>query len=445
MEGRLKMNKLLVLNDRLLLRSPDINVSFRIKIAGNFTKNDLETAMDTVSKKHPLLKATIEKDNMNNIWLVPDTGIINIQFYTPDEIRDWREWYKKTDNTPFDFFHGPLVKICVILGNNQAEIIVLGHHIIGDGIGYLNLTKDLLLALDNKLDTVLQISTVENNSENKFKRKTGVKFLTKQYAKKINDEWNKNSIVFSEKDYYSFFQEYRTKYSPNQYLTSIEGEAFSLLIETSKQNKLTVNELIASAFAVSTVECLSHKEIRLGVAVNIRNELTMDVSNCMGNYVSGIAVNVKCDAKRPFITNAKQIAGILKGKLNNPNKRYLPVNFLNELDKDLIETIVFASYGKYELPLSKKLGKMMGEGLENKGIGISNLGRHTFDNYSRFKVLELQFIGPAFPANLISVSIITVNNCLNICLSYNETEIGNEVVEKICNKAIDLMCYKINN
>jgi hypothetical protein len=52
----------------------------------------------------------------------------------------------------------------------------------------------------------------------------------------------------------------------------------------------------------------------------------------------------------------------------------------------------------------------------------------------------MQFIGPVFPANLLSVSIITVNNKLNISLGYNETEITIDIVKQIYEKAIDLLC-----
>jgi NRPS condensation-like uncharacterized protein len=92
------------------------------------------------------------------------------------------------------------------------------------------------------------------------------------------------------------------------------------------------------------------------------------------------------------------------------------------------------------LPISKKIGELIGEGLDKKGLGVSNLGRHELNNYDTFRLIDMQFIGPVFPANLLSVSIITVNNKLTISLGYNETEITTDIVKQIYEKAIDLLC-----
>jgi hypothetical protein len=161
----------------------------------------------------------------------------------------------------------------------------------------------------------------------------------------------------------------------------------------------------------------------------------------MGNYVTGIALKVNYKPKNGFISNAENIASTMRKKLTTPRSRHLAVNFLSEFDGDLIESIMYASYGKCELPVSKLIGKLIGEGTDNKRLGMSNLGKYEFNNYETLQFLDIQFIGPTFPANLLSVNIITANNKLNFCLRYNENEIGSEIVEKIYEKAMELM-YK---
>jgi hypothetical protein len=102
----------------------------------------------------------------------------------------------------------------------------------------------------------------------------------------------------------------------------------------------------------------------------------------MGNYVTGISVNVNYIPEKDFISNTKNIATILRKQLTNFKTRHLIVNFLSEFDTDLVESIMFASYGNHQLPISKKIGELIGEGLDKKGLGISNLGRHKFNNYN---------------------------------------------------------------
>lgn len=432
------MDKLKILTERLFLRSPNINVCFRIIIAGNIDKKQFEEAFNNVRKRHSLLNCSVEIDNNHNAWYVFNKSYIGIEYYRSDEMPNWQDWYKKSDDIPFDFIHGPLIKVCVITGDNQMEIIVLGHHIIGDGIGYLNLSKDILLALDNRLEIIPQELPVNNNFENC----KNLGFLSKLYAKKLNKKWKENRIKFSEDEYGKFFQQYRNRFIPKMYLNSIDEKSLKKIVEKCKDNGMTVNELLTSAFSGAMVTVLDNyptKEIHVGIAVNTRNELITKPYYCMGNYVTGISVKINYDFENNFISNAKNISSIMSKKLTNSKERHLIVNFLSEFDNDLIESIMYASYGKYELPVSKKIGELIGEGTENKLLGISNLGKHEFNNYETFKFIDMQFIGPAYPADLIGVSIITANNKLNVCLRYNENEIKSEEIKMIYDKTMELL------
>jgi hypothetical protein len=133
------------------------------------------------------------------------------------------------------------------------------------------------------------------------------------------------------------------------------------------------------------------------------------------------------------------ITAQLRAELTSPKKRHAIVNFLGAFDGDLIESIMFAAYGDYQLPVSKKIGTIIAEGMNGRGLGISNLGRHKMNNYNKFRLLDVQFIGPAFPANKLSVSVITVHNRLNICLRYNGAEMATDSVITLYKKAITVL------
>ena len=288
------MEKLKIRAERFFLRSPNINVCFRMTIQGNISKNAFEKALSDVCKRHPILNCTIAIDDDFNAWFIPNNCTIAIDYYQCDEMPDWHVWYKKIDDMPFDFTNGPLVKICVIWKNNEIEVIILGHHIIGDGIGYFNLTKDILLALDEKLDTTPQIPPPNNE----FIIKNKLDILQKIYANKLNKDWKKNRMRFSEEEYRSFFLEYRRKFTPAFYFNSIGEDDLKKIVHKCTMEKLSVNELIISAFARSFS---SGKQIRVGIAINTRNELVTKPNDCMGNYLSGILVKLKFNTKNEFI------------------------------------------------------------------------------------------------------------------------------------------------
>jgi NRPS condensation-like uncharacterized protein len=429
------MEKFKMGTERLFLRSPNINVCFRISLEGDFTPKDFSLAMDRVCKRHPLLRCSIEIDSDHNAWFVPGAKPVEIEYYKQEKMPDWKIWHIKTDNTPFDFMRGPLLKACVIMGTSQTEIIILGHHIIGDGIGYLNLAKDILAALDGRPETAPHLPPANDT----FLKGGKPGLLSRLYAKKLNTAWRKNKVHFSEDDYRDFFRDYRARFIPRLHVDSLNEAELKKLTELCKANRLTVNELITSAFAAALAAGREVREVRIGVAASTRGELTTRPYYCMGNYVTGISVRAEYDSGNDFMSNTAHITKMLREALTNAKKKHAIVNFLGEFDHDLIESIMFASYGNYDLPLSKKIGAIIAEGPDGKGLGISNLGRHEMNNYRGFRLLDVQFIGPAFPANILSVSILTVNNRLNICLRYNEAEMETNAVIMIYKKAMELL------
>jgi len=431
------MEKLEISTERIFLRSPNINVCFRMVIAGIIDKNKFNTVMDSVCKKHPLIKCSIEIDKNHKAWFVPNTAQLEIEYYKSEELSDWQDWYTKKDNKPFDFLNGPLVKFCLIENPDKTEIILLGHHVIGDGVGYLNLVKDILLALDNRLETTPEITPIK-------KEKTGKSpfILPKLAAIVFNAIWRKTRLCFSEDDYRAFFEQYRKTYVPKRHMHTINEADLKKIIEKCKKNKFTVNGIITAAFSAALIELTDNypdSNIRIGVVANIRNELETKPNYCMGNYFTGVSVKAKYSPKNSFITNTKNISKRISDQLNNLKNRYLAINFLSAIDKDLLESIVYGCYGNFPLPVSKKIGSIIGEGKGKNRLGISNLGHYEFSGYDTVKLLDMQFLSPTLPANLLSVSIITVNGKLNMFLLYNEVEMKDDVVELIYQRTMGLL------
>ena len=70
---------------------------------------------------------------------------------------------------------------------------------------------------------------------------------------------------------------------------------------------------------------------------------------------------------------------------------------------------------------------------------MSNLGRHELTGYRRIHAPDIWFVGPVFPANVVSVSVLTVNNAMHIVLRYNEPELNTEHVQTLYKKALALL------
>jgi hypothetical protein len=206
---------------------------------------------------------------------------------------------------------------------------------------------------------------------------------------------------------------------------------------------VTVNEAILCAFAQAMGDHVGRfmsKAMRFGWAVSIRNDMKIPVPDCMWNYLSAIMSKIRIDKGKPFDAVLKEMTVKTRKLMRNRRKRYLPILFLRELSHDLVETIYFASYGSLHSPLAKAVGKLIGESATNKGgLWVSNLGRHEFSRYTKFSLMDFQFIPPEFLSMLLTVGVITVNDRLSICLRYNEAELSGESVHAVSARARELL------
>ena len=101
------MEKLKIAAERLFLRSPNINVCFRILLKGSIGIKKFDAALDIVCKRHPLLNSAIKIDNDNNAWFNQNSCRVAVDYYNSEEMWDWEIWYKKADDIPFDLIKGP--------------------------------------------------------------------------------------------------------------------------------------------------------------------------------------------------------------------------------------------------------------------------------------------------------------------------------------------------
>jgi NRPS condensation-like uncharacterized protein len=252
---------------------------------------------------------------------------------------------------------------------------------------------------------------------NQLKKKGGG-FLLKLFVGRFNKQWNKNKKIFTHSEYVELFTKYREQNRAGIYLAETEKDFLPKLKVKCKASGITVNEAVITAFARSVLLQNSGKSIRIGCAASARDDFEIPTSKHMGNYVTGISIEIE---------NADNVPLKLREKFNDPKKRFLIIHFLDRMEKSLIESLMYAGYGDYKNPVSKKLSVLLREQQDENAFGVSNLGVQNFDDFS-FKVSDVWFINPAFPQNFLTIGLITVDGILKFCLRYSgigETQIAN--------------------
>lgn len=423
-ENLIKIN-----TEKIHIFSPDIHVGFCIKINKFIDEQIAKKAVQALCEKHPLLTSTIYFDENHRVYYrLNSSKAIPVEFRDDDPTERWDEWMQKQNLEPFDLLNGPLMKILIINSGSSSTVVVIGHHMLGDGLSYLFFIRDFLLFIDDRLDmTRLRPPIIE--VENDFPKNGRLKFFPKLAAKKLNRQYQKSGKVFSFDDYKTMYEDYHLKTAPAISLVDIDTSETEKIIKNCKKHSVTVNEAITTAFIIARKK-MGGISNWASVSCNLRKELNRDPKESMGNFVSGTAITAQLDDSKDIWDNARQVGDALNKKLNNPSKRYLALSFIDALDDKFVNAAYFAGFGYYQNPVAKRLGNIVCGGAPGEGLGISNLGKHEL-KFDSFEIEECWFVPPLFPTNDFIVGVITMNQKMTFCLRYSANKIDQNSVEKI--------------
>jgi NRPS condensation-like uncharacterized protein len=398
------------------LHSPNIHVCYTAHLDRTFTEAEVKAAAALLAKRHPSLAYTVKADESGKKYYDNDGGL---ETHVQSAV-DLLDLYREVDGAGFAW-QKSLVKLYISNGEDSCDLLLIGHHIIADGLGYLNLFRDTLAALDGNLPADV-CAIPENNAL--VGSKPGV--LLGLFAGGLNKKWAKQGKTFTEEDYRRFFTEYRAANVPQVFLAQIEGGFISRLHDACKERQITVNEAICTAFTRAIIAVQKRENLHVGLAASTRNDLKIPVPDTLGNFTTGFAVTVN---------NADEVTAALRAKLHNPQIKHQVVHLLNKLSRPLIESVMYAAYSDYDAPVSQKLAETLGERRTDKSVGFTNLGVSDFGSYS-FNVSNIQFIGPAFPQNFLTIGIMTVGDTVKFCLRYNAPETSEGEITAIYEKAV---------
>lgn len=387
--------------ERVHLRSPSINVSIKADIRGNISKEKFQEALNYTVKRYAILRSSIGiSPNGQAYYDIKDGKTISGTYIEGN--CGWEEQFHKMDDEPFNFSEGSLLRAALIYEGMKSTLIIVGHHLIGDGLSFAYIAEYFINALNNNTKGVASIPAIIGTNID-FKYNTIAKIRINLIANKINQTWRKNTRIFTEQEFAGLYEDYRKNYGAGLYLYEIDNELLDCIIRKCKEEKVTVNSAFVCAFMAS-VERVDPQRVNnnVGIAVNIRNDLIPRPNRELGNLVSGIQLQLKYDDNKPFWANAISFQKKIKRLLNDKQRRLSVLVLLRNLDPNLIDSISYSVYGNFENKTSRIISRVLKSDKDQKSIGCSNLGVFDCENDGEIRLNDIVFIPPAFPANDIN-------------------------------------------
>lgn len=388
--------------ERMHLFVPNIGIAINIYIDGNPTDNQMKLAIS---------KAVLCHESLQSKIILQNDGVA---FYKKAEPKyqifcnseEWTKLVEKFPLQPLDIFNGEMVRFHIIRNDNSLQLLIIGHHLAGDGLSFVFLTEDIMRALNGEL---IQYKPLQVLDINVLPKRSGMSFITKIYLQHLNKRWSKNRCVFNCENYHGLLKEYANKYDG-----AVTGHIFnenetSKLIHYSKKIGISVNTLLVTALLKE------YKETAIvGIPVSVRDSLYKG----MANWVSGISITYQYDINMNFSANAKIIQTMINKLLKNNRKKYFVLHFINMIDNSLLDSVCMTKYLNFSNPESIKLAKLMFYTRNSCDLGVTNLTRAMIPAiYGKYSITALSFVPPVIPNTKRSIGIVTFENKMSITMN----------------------------
>lgn len=394
--------------ERTWVFSPVNNVVIKAAIQGDLEKRDLEEAIQTAVHNNEILhqKITIQK-NQEACYESMDMANCSITY----ETKEWKEIIKEQEQRPFDIQNGELIRFFILPSLCGIELMLIAHHLAGDGISFSYLFQDIMLILSGKKTEYKPLKLFSMES---LPKESALKFPTTWLMKTMNQKWRKSAAVFNFEDFKRMSKKYWDQHESWIETFIIEGEDYSNLISYTKTQQLTVNSLITAALIRAAEE-----KSDVGHAVSIREKGYTG----MGNFATGISIQYQYNEKQDLAVNAKRVQNLIQRKLQSPGKKYFLLQFMGQMEPTLIDAVYFAACDGYQNKTAETFSKMFGYAGNPKGISITNLTKLPIEQeYGSLKLSDFVFIPPLVMNAKRIIGIATLGERMILSLHLNKDE-----------------------
>lgn len=422
-------NKFKIVKERTHLFAPSINVITKVDIDGVLTVDDLKQAIEEAVKHNEILSCKIELDKHGVAYYVPQRSpylFINVLNYESDD--NWKVIARNQESIPFDLQNGELIRFFILKNTLKTQLLIIAHHLAGDGLSFAYLIQDIMLALTNKDSLVTK--PLKLYDINSLPQNSKLNFIMKLMSKRVNKKWLKEGKTFSFDEYHDMFKNYWKNRQTEILSVNINKQLLEALICNSKKYNVTLNSIIATAFFKSICQ-----KSNLGLTVNVRPNGYIG----MGNYATGISIDYKYNNSLSFFENAKNIQVLIYKKLNSNKSKYFLTQFMASIEQTLIDATYFSTFSDFNNKIASSISKMFGYSNKPQGRTISNLTKLKIQSsYENYKIHDYVCVPPIVPNTNMMIGVATLEKEMTICLHIEKNKDFN-ITQKIFESVVNIL------
>lgn len=419
------MQKQYIRSERAHFMCPNMHFGMLVKLSAEYDSKKVKICFERLAEAHPFLRSLIEQEKESDRLFYAVSKQSQIRIEEREVVATLWEDYKEVGKNEWNVFKNGLLKVFIYPEKDRFTILFVAHHLLGDGRCLLELVSEFANAYkEEKFPSVVEeylIRDIEDLPPN-----SDLTGISKYLVNSANKKWHKENYKVSYEEYASFTEQF-AKDNPVAYETlAVPNRDLEKMKKVCKENEVSLNDLLMAKTYIMT------GTTKIIIAADIRKQLSCYRKGAMGNYAT--AFGIVCKGKTTnLIEKAKQVHKQVQVHRSNHRKSMLVLSCYLNMDANLIDATAIASLGDFNSKAAQFVGQNMFGYLKRDGISITNLGKIENQN-----IEEAIFIPPASPAATLTIGVVTVNNCMQMCSSYYEKMVSKETIKRYLRELRDI-------
>jgi hypothetical protein len=407
------MERSKIIRERPFCFSPASQITLAVDLAGELDREELNQAIRVAVRHHARLMARIIQEGNGDCFFTVDpeddpweTAIVHLESDGPDQLE---AIIHDQERLLFDVEKGELLRFFVVHHVNHLQLVIVAHHLVGDGLALVYLLRDILHRL-SVTAVKTPVAPLQQHDLATLPAKVKLPLMLRLLIRSMNLQWKRSRRVFSFADYRRMYENFWEDRETGLCTVSIAGDQLVWLMSAAELHHLSLDAILATAFLQA-----AGYENTAGIAVNLRDS----TNEGMGHFSTGISIQQAYDANRSFWENAAAVQQRIDEKLHDDQKKYFMLKFMATLEPTLIDGAYFSAFDGLQDTAAARVRDLYGYGGSGKGVSLMNLDQVPIpDRYGPVGLSRLVVVPPLAPNATRVVGAVLLGDQLMLSMQH---------------------------
>lgn len=415
---------------------PAAYLTLKVTVEGIYDHDNMKRAVSYLEEAHPIIKNVVRKTG-DRMWFEDIGKHVPVVLYSDDTVVKWEDALLQMTKEPINLLETPGVMIGIAERTDRFYLLVVCHHMYGDGLSVKYLMDDLLYiySTGNRLRpraAMTELSEADLPMDYKIPEQ-----MREQYVG-FSETCREKNIEFSWEEYKQMIDTHNAVVGTGLTCRNIKGTVYRNLRGKCKELGVTVN----SALTTAMVAALQKKDkIDAIISVDTRAVFNHEDKKGLANYASCIQPTLEYDNTLGFWENVIIADAKIKAERFNKTKVFNKLYTFMLWGADDFGVGYYARYGLFkDMEVLMELRKTLGLNSDADTFDISNIGNVEYAaNSEDFVIRDCYFVPNLMPATACTFGVVSLGNVITLSLLHKQNLVSNEQAKAILHEVVSLL------